>query len=421
MVAAVLTALTIASPPAAHAQTAGVRVRVQKEKPGIEVTGLGLRISDTSPLKPVAMVADERLVNAKITRNDKKGVWIVRYRDSGESVRIRSDKLNVRGQLLRVGLDPVPYDLEIHPNPKKGLDVVAKLDLETYIAGVLPSEMPASWPLEALKAQAIAARSFALRTAFERRKRYFDVDSTVMDQVYKFLHEAETQPDWKENVSRAVRETRGEILTDPRGRILKAFYSADCGCQSEDPKWVWGKMEAFQSVKDPSCKQRKPTTWELSLSRSEVRGKLLAALELPEETNLHALHVGARTPSGRVAEVLVSLQTGDETKRVVMNSQQFRKLIGFDRLRSTAFSLRWIGDQLLITGTGLGHGVGLCQLGARALAEEGMNYRDILKLYYPKANLRGGRGTSASQPRSNEGRRSRELSLCPAKSNRRSC
>jgi stage II sporulation protein D len=143
--------------------------------------------------------------------------------------------------MLRLGVDPVPYNLELHENAKNGVDVIARLDLEAYLLGVLPSEMPAAWPLESLKAQAVAARSFVLRKAYERRNQAYDVDSTIIDQVYKFLHEAENHPEWSLKVQRAVRETRGEVLVDHRRRILKAFYSADCGCTTEDPKFVWGK------------------------------------------------------------------------------------------------------------------------------------------------------------------------------------
>jgi stage II sporulation protein D len=81
------------------------------------------------------------------------------------------------------------------------------------------------------------------------------------------------------------------------------------------------------------------------------------------------------------------MEVDGESRTVAMNSQEFRRVFGFDRVRSTDFSLRWLGRQLQIHGTGIGHGVGMCQTGARELAEEGMSYRDILKLYYPKANL----------------------------------
>src|SRR5690606_4240228 len=148
-----------------------------------------------------------------------------------------------------------------------------------------------SWPIEALKAQAVAARSFVMRAAYDRRNRHFDVDSTVMDQVYKFLHEAKSHPEWKARITRAIDETRGEVLVDDRNKIIKAFYSADCGGQTKDPKYVWGEVEALQSVKDPTCGQRKPLQWNLTLSQSELREKLVASLDLPADSNLRTVQI----------------------------------------------------------------------------------------------------------------------------------
>lgn len=383
--------------------------------PAVEITGFSLRVSPPSNYLSIANDMNG-VARAKISRN-KKGVWVVKWQGLKTPAKFESDRLAVRGQMLRLGVEPVPYDLEIFPNPKSGkLDVVARMDLEAYIAGVLPSEMPATWPIEALKAQAVAARSFVLRTAFERRNRYFDVDSTVMDQVYKFLHEAQEHPEWKARIARAIDETRGEILVDRRQRILKAFYSADCGCVTEDPKFVWGKIDGFKSVKDPSCGKIKPAQWNLTLDKEEVRSKLLAELKLPEESNLRTLQIGGRTPSGRVKEVVASFDFGGKTNQYKMNSQTFRKVFGFEKVRSTDFQVRWLGKTMQVLGSGMGHGVGLCQTGARAMAESGASYKDILQLYYPNAKLKEKKKTKISRDvldmppsrlRNNEGRRFR--------------
>jgi stage II sporulation protein D len=365
-------------------QTLEVRVRLRKELPSVDVSGYGLRI--TPPTGFIDIDAHVGLAKAKIVHT-KPGVWVVRWAGSRRSQKIEAEQLWVKGQMLRLGIEPVPYDLELHENGKKGVDVIARLDMENYLMGVLPAEMPIAWPLEALKAQAVAARSFVMRNSFERRDKYFDVDSTIIDQVYKFLAEAEQHPDYKTKLIRAVKETKGEVLVDDRHRILKAFYSADCGCQTEDPRFVWGKVDDITSVKDPTCSKRRPSNWDLQLSRGEVRSRLLASLDLPIDTGLRALHVGGRTPSGRVASVIASLDVGGKVKTVDMKSQVFRRIFGFERIRSTNFSLKWMGDELEIHGSGVGHGVGLCQSGSKSLADEGMKYKDILKLYYPKAQL----------------------------------
>jgi stage II sporulation protein D len=382
---ALLTSMLIAPP--VHAAKPGieVRVRLKREMRAIQVSGFELRVSAPSAFISAANPPNG-LQKATISRN-KKGVWLVKWDGRTVVEKIHADNLSVRGQLLRVGPEPVPYDLEVFSNPKEGLDLIARLDLESYLAGVLPSEMPLSWPIEALKAQVVAARSFVLRTAFERRNKHFDVDSTIMDQVYKFLSSLKQNPELKDRVNKVVRETKGEILLDRKNRVLKAFYSADCGCTTEDPKFVWGKVDSFESVKDPTCGQRKTAQWNVTMSKKEVRKKLLAALELPEASNLRTIQIGGRTPSGRVAEVVAALEIDGQTHNFAMNAQEFRKIMGFEKIRSSDFSLRWLGRQMKIEGSGLGHGVGLCQTGAKGLATEGMNYREILKLYYPKAKL----------------------------------
>lgn len=382
---AIFTSLMFAPPALAEKPAIEVRVRLKREMQAIQVSGYQLRVSAPSAFIS-ASTPENGLQKATISRNTK-GVWLVKWDGRKQEEKIQADNLWVRGQLVRVGLEPVPYDLEVYPNTKLGLDVIARLDIDSYLAGVLPNEMPLSWPIEALKAQAVAARSFVLRTAYERRNKHFDVDSTIMDQVYKFLHDIKQTPELKDRVNKIVKETKGEILLDDKNRVLKAFYSADCGCQTEDPKFVWGKVESFESVKDPSCSQRKTTQWNLTINKREVRSKLLAALELPENSNLRTIQIGGRTPSGRVAEVVAALDIDGQTHNFAMNAQEFRKIIGFEKIRSSDFSLKWLGRQMKIEGSGLGHGVGLCQTGAKGLATEGMSYRDILKLYYPKAKL----------------------------------
>ncbi len=374
-----------------------VRVRMQRSKVALEVAGYGLRISPPSGFLAAAL-PEPRLVKARISRSNK-GTWLVKWPDSQETVRFDSHILTVRGQMLRIGPEAVPYDLELIPSVKDGIDVVARLDLESYLAGVLPAEMPASWPLEALKAQAVAARSFVLATSLERRSRHYDVDSTIVDQVYKFLHEAKEHPEWRDKISRAISETRGQVLRDSRGKIVKAFYSADCGCQTEDPRFVWGAIDDMQSVTDPTCGQRKVRQWEMNLSKSEVRERLVGVFALPPNTSLRTLQVAGKTPSGRVAQVVASLNVGGRASPYFLSSQEFRRIFGFERIRSTDFSLRWIGERLQITGRGMGHAVGMCQAGAKVLAETGMSHEDILKTYYPRVKLYRGKSGRPSSPR----------------------
>jgi stage II sporulation protein D len=101
----------------------------------------------------------------------------------------------------------------------------------------------------------------------------------------------------------------------------------------------------------------------------------------------HEFHIGGRTPSGRVSNVIASLDAEGGAKSVAISSQEFRKVFGFEKIQSTDFKLSWLGEQLQLDGLGSGHGVGLCQTGAKTFAEGGADYHVILKTYYPRASL----------------------------------
>lgn len=316
-----------------------------------------------------------------------KGFWRMKQTDAPVTASFEGDVLLVKGAFLQLQGRRVTDELRFVRKDGGRIDVVAVIPIEEYLAGVIPSEMPVHWPKEALKAQAVAARSFALRMKQVRRHQPFDLDSTVFDQVHRFEEEMNLKPKVKRKLKRVIAETSGQILRDRTDRVLPAFYSADCGCVSEDPKYVWGEDENFESVQDPTCEKRRPRQWQLTIERGELRKRLMGALKVPDTAAIKALHVGQRSPSGRVSTVMASVKVDGRTESRVLSSQDFRRLIGFDRVRSTDFSLKWIGDLLHIAGQGIGHGVGLCQTGARALAQGGANYHEILKLYYPKAKI----------------------------------
>jgi stage II sporulation protein D len=385
-IALLLAASLVASAACAASPEMEVRVRLRHEASAVDISGFALRINRPAGFLSIAAPSTSTDLEKAQIMHKRRGLWVVKW-DGQATEKIEADELWVKGQMLRLGVEPVPYDLEIVESEKGGVDVVARLSLESYLVGVLPAEMPASWPLEALKAQAVAARSYVLRSAFERRDKDFDVDSTIIDQVYKFLEDSERHPEWKEKIRRAVRETHGQVLVDDQHRIVKAVYSADCGCMTEDPKFVWGKMSAIESVKDPTCALRRPASWSLKFERAELRHRLIAGLALPESSLLKTLQISGRTPSGRARGLVAVMEVDGRARQITMTAQEFRRYLGFGKIRSTDFSLRWLGDEVEIHGTGAGHGVGMCQTGAHSLAEQGSRYREILKLYYPKAQL----------------------------------
>lgn len=273
-----------------------------------------------------------------------------------------------RGEPIRVG--QMKED-ELH---------LREIPLERYIAGVLEKEVRHDWPLEALKAQAVAARTYAIYRKSKPRDAQFDVLSDTSDQVF------ESDENHSPAIVRAVRETEGETLQFG-GRVLEAFFHSCCGGTSEDADQVWpgSHPEPLRSVhEDPYCSTCPPAHWKYRLSFREL-GERLSQANLPS-SGWTAVSIVSRDASGRVEQVTLESATRKPTP---MSGITFRKILGYTNLKSTLFNITAEGEDLVFDGRGAGHGVGLCQWGAKAMAEKHKNYRDILNFYYPGAEIVG--------------------------------
>ncbi len=249
------------------------------------------------------------------------------------------------------------------------------LPLEEYLTGLLGDEMPLDWPLEALKAQAVVARSYAL---FMKRSRgagnySYDLESTVMDQVYEGADDAS-------KARLAVEGTAGEVLMD-RGELVKTFYHSTCGGRTESALNVWGEKNSFRPVKDSYCSRSPKTSWQYSIANGELASRLTTA-NFPADT-IRSIQLEKKIGNPRAATIIV--KTGSNT--LFIQGNDFRKAIGFDNLKSTWFDVRRDGDKFIFSGRGYGHGVGMCQWGAKGMAEAGEKYKEILRHYYPGTRL----------------------------------
>jgi stage II sporulation protein D len=289
---------------------------------------------------------------------------------------IASDEFQIHGQFMTALGRELPSRLRVHRRQQKKLDVIAQIDLETYLVGVLSSEMPTSWPLEALKAQAVAARSYTLAVLAERKSQYFDLESSVMDQVFKYPRNLSTEA--RQKVQIAVQQTKGVILKEESGRPLKAFYHADCGGQTKSPRQVWGQgAEDWQTTQDHSCPLSPKAKWTLRLSSQSLQKKLgLKESEI----------IQIRGPFRENGKDYVHLWTSQKRK-ISWLANDFRSKLGFDQLKSTNFRVLKKNGNFIFEGQGHGHGVGLCQWGSRVQAERGQTYQQILSHYYKSARL----------------------------------
>jgi stage II sporulation protein D len=271
-----------------------------------------------------------------------------------------------------------PYRGRVVVSPERDrLTVVNVLPLEHYLAGCVGAEMNAAWPVEALKAQAIAARSYALyRLQHPRQSQRYDLFSDTEDQVYAG-YKAETPLVWK-----AVRDTESVYLSQA-GRPASIHYHSRCGGKTDTASDVWGgsSVARTKSVPCTFC-QRNPFRWSHSMSKSEFIKKM----GLDQNTPL-ALGPIQRSSTGRVRKI----ELFTKEKRVALTGDSLRKALGYQNLKSALFQTHWTDAGIEIQGAGMGHGVGMCQWGAKHMADLGQTGAQILAHFYPELSLAGHR------------------------------
>ncbi|MFZ5801146.1 MAG: SpoIID/LytB domain-containing protein, partial [Candidatus Omnitrophota bacterium] len=251
--------------------------------------------------------------------------------------------------------------------------VVNNLDIEEYIKGVLRHEVSHRWPLEVLKAQAVAARTFAVYQMQISAAKDFDVTSDIYSQVYG----GKASETYRTSV--AVNRTRGEVLTY-KGRIFPAFFHATCGGHTEDASVLWNiNIPPLKGVECKFCVHSPHLKWHKEISLAEAEDKLIAngfAIG-----GLENIEVTERDASGRALKLKL-VAAGDKLE---ISGKDFRQIFDPHFIRSTNFQIKNSDGKLYIQGIGWGHGVGMCQWGAYAQSLQGRKYDEILKYYYPGA------------------------------------
>jgi len=266
--------------------------------------------------------------------------------------------------------------IRVLKNPTGSLTVVNETDVEDYLKGVVPAEMNPTWPEEALKAQAVVSRTYAIFKNIENKDFPFTLSSDVGSQVY--VGESLEHP----GSSRAVERTRGEILTHRR-KIFPTFFHSTCGGRTTRADYQW-KIEPHPSLKGvecPFCRGSKFYGWKAEMAASEIQ-KLLAKKGYSIQ-GLESITPQEEDASGRPRFFVIRHGSGS----LKLTANEFRLILGSDRIRSTRMKIENSGDKFLVRGRGWGHGVGLCQYGAKHLAELGYRYRDILRYYYPESEI----------------------------------
>lgn len=275
---------------------------------------------------------------------------------------IKKNVWALSGEQLTYGKKNLPLHNVVLKKFDGKFDVISILDFNEYLSGVVGNEMPVSWPIEALKAQAVVARSFALARLAERKNEYFHLESDQSDQVFSVTNSL--------RAAQAVTETDGVVLRQVNGKILKAYYHADCGGQTIKASDVWGgKGFEAGTTFDPWCASREKNKWTYEISKKDFISKM----------SLVNIHLADFSTSSKNQFLEFSKKT--------FSVQSIRQILGFSKVRSSIDKVEIGSDSVRLTGQGFGHGVGLCQWGSRTLANREYTYRQILAHYYPNAKL----------------------------------
>lgn len=252
-----------------------------------------------------------------------------------------------------------------------GLYIVNELPLEEYVKGVVAGEVGKSWDMEALKAQAVVARTYALHQKLhsgENQLRYH-LTSSVMSQVYK----GGPVPD---QIAKAVEATSGEILTFD-GKPIIAYYHSTSGGMTEDPEEVFGKSYPYLKPVEATCSLSPYSLWERRIPLGEIERAVRVR-------GVEDIRIDSYTVSNRVKEFRIVTPSGEET----VLAKDLRKNLGWERFPSTLITgMSRDGDSVVFEGKGYGHGVGMCQWTALDMAKEGKEYREILSKFYPGTTL----------------------------------
>ena len=263
--------------------------------------------------------------------------------------------------------------LYVLPN-KTTFNIVEYTPLENYLYGVLPYEMHPTWALEALKAQAVAARTYTLKSIEKKADEPFDLYADVRSQMYK--GSVNVYP----SVKKAVDQTRGQVLAY-QGELFFTYYHGNCGGGTDHVE-IWNqKAPHIKPLSGAACKfdsHSKSYNFSQDIAKSTVE-KFTKSQGL--KGTLKSVKVAKKTGTGRASHL--TLKTSGGSKTVLCSS--FRAATGIRSCKLTKISIGT--TKAHFEGHGYGHGIGMCQDGAHGMAKQNYNYKQILKQYYPGSTL----------------------------------
>lgn len=268
-----------------------------------------------------------------------------------------------------------------------GCDVINDISLEDYLATLLPKEMNTNWPIEALKAQAVAARSYAyykIKTNQVSRAKGFrtnyHLESSEKHQVSGSFYDATRK------TVLATSQTGGEILMLKSKKITPIFFHSKCGGKTLIPKEVWkNEVEGYRSVECPFCHKHGKKDWRRTYNKLFLADNIQRVIEKYNQGKTRLDRNSYYVEGNAQNQTFINVMNNDQPQ--IVKKSRLRDVLGRTELPSNFYTLKDFGQYVEVNGSGFGHGVGMCQFGAKELAIRGYNYKQILAYYFPELNL----------------------------------
>lgn len=302
---------------------------------------------------------DGILVAGKNYRSDK--IYIVA--DDPESISLNNRKFRGNIQIIK----------------KSNLHLLAVnfIELEDYIKGILYNEISHYWPPDAIKAQAVVSRTFAVYLIQQNKNKDYDATSDIYSQVYG------GRASERSRTNKAVDDTGGEVIFYQK-KILPAFFHATCSGHTEDASQLWDiDLAPLSGVACGFCQESPHYHWHYVMPIQQIE-ELLRKNGYKNCRQIKDIQILEKNPSGRIRDLKIALP-GDSLK---ISAKDFRNIIGPNLLRSTNFNVEIVDKDVVFEGLGWGHGVGMCQWGAYFMAKAGKDYSQIIEYYFPGTQIR---------------------------------
>jgi len=263
------------------------------------------------------------------------------------------------------------YDNDLIINSKNNkLQLINRVELQNYLAGVVEAESGSKAEFEYYKNQAVICRTYAIKSKDKHKKDGFNLCDGVHCQAYKgkSIH--------NENIVKAVKKTKDLVIVDKKGKLITSVFSANCGGQTNNSEDVWlNKVSYLRSINDKFCTDQRQATWTKEISVSDWKNFLKTKNFVINDT---------------IISDSLAFKQENRRKFYEFNNQKIKltKIRYGLKLRSTFFSIKPDGEKLILKGRGYGHGVGMCQEGAMNMAKKGYKFDEIIKYYYTDVKIK---------------------------------